>query len=58
MEQMSRIAKDLQTGIIENKNGSDRTGFFQDSTDLYGTLRKSIIKNLELIIKGEETETR
>ncbi len=55
MEQMSRIAKDLQTGIMKTRMvpvGQVFTRFNR----LVRDLAKDRKKNLELIIKGEETE--
>ncbi len=55
MEQMSRIAKDLQTGIMKTRMvpiGQVFTRFNR----LVRDLAKENNKNLELIIKGEETE--
>ncbi|HPS86020.1 MAG TPA: chemotaxis protein CheW [Spirochaetota bacterium] len=55
MEQMSRIAKDLQTGIMKTRMvpiGQVFTRFNR----LVRDLAKEHNKNLELVIKGEETE--
>ncbi len=55
MEQMSRIAKDLQTGIMKTRMvpiGQVFTRFNRLVRDLAREHRK----NLELVIKGEETE--
>ena len=55
MEQMSRIAKDLQTGIMKTRMvpiGQVFTRFNR----LVRDLAKERNKNLELIIKGEDTE--
>jgi two-component system chemotaxis sensor kinase CheA len=55
MEQMSRIAKDLQTGIMKTRMvpiGQVFTRFNR----LVRDLAKEHNKNLELVIKGEDTE--
>jgi len=55
MEQMSRIAKDLQTGIMKTRMVPIGQVFSRFNR-LVRDLAKEHNKNLELIIKGEETE--
>jgi len=55
MEQMSRIAKDLQTGIMKTRMVPVGQVFSRFNR-LVRDLAKEHNKNLELIIKGEETE--
>jgi len=55
MEQMSRIAKDLQTGIMKTRMVPIGQVFSRFNR-LVRDLAKEHNKNLELVIKGEETE--
>jgi two-component system chemotaxis sensor kinase CheA len=55
MEQMSRIAKDLQTGIMKTRMVPIGQVFSRFNR-LVRDLAKEHNKNLELIIKGEDTE--
>ena len=55
MEQMSRIAKDLQTGIMKTRMVPVGQVFSRFNR-LVRDLAKEHNKNVELIIKGEETE--
>ena len=55
MEQMSRIAKDLQTGIMKTRMVPIGQVFSRFNR-LVRDLTKEFQKNIELVIKGEETE--
>ncbi len=55
MEQMSRIAKDLQTGIMKTRMVPIGQVFSRFNR-LVRDLAKEHNKNVELVIKGEETE--